>query len=95
MSVAVALMLLYVQPVSAIGYHFVENYSAVYPGNGGQTWSIDMYDDDWVYFANKDGVLQYDGNSWRVFSLNNGHDARALWIDRDEERVYVAGINEI
>lgn len=94
MSVAVALMLLYVQPVSAIGYHFVENYSADDPGNGGQTWSIDMYDDDWVYFANKDGVLQYDGNSWRVFSLNNGHDARALWIDRDEERVYVAGINE-
>lgn len=80
--------------MQAIGTHFVENFSSGVIGNGGQTWNINMYDDNWVYFANKEGVVQYDGNSWRTFSLDNGHDARALCVSRDEGRVYVAGINE-
>lgn len=81
-------------PATAIGHHFIDNFSELALGQGGQTWDIGVYDDDLVFFANKDGVYRYDGNMWTVQSFNNGLDARAVYPDRKHGRIYISGINE-
>ena len=49
---------------------FIVNFDKSVYGKGTQTWQIAPYDDKWVYFANKNGMVQFDGNVWNVFPLN-------------------------
>ena len=63
-------------------------------GKGTQTWQIAPYDDKWVYFANKNGMVQFDGNVWNVFPLNNASDVRSVLASATQKRIYVGGINE-
>lgn len=81
-------------PASALGHHFIDNFSELALGQGGQTWDIGVFDDDLVFFANKDGVYRYDGNRWTAHRFNNGLDARAVCADREHHRIYISGINE-
>lgn len=73
---------------------FVINYNKSLYGKGAQTWQIAGYNDNWVYFANQKGMLQFDGNSWNVFPLNNGSDVRSVLPSSLRKRIYVGGINE-
>lgn len=88
--------LLVLLPVAfyGLGHHFVANHNALTLGRGGQTWAVANYDDRWVYFANRNGVYQYDGRDWERFNLSNGLEARSVAAAPEEGRVYVAGINE-
>jgi DNA-binding CsgD family transcriptional regulator len=76
------------------GIHHVENFTEPFVTQTGQTWDIALYDDDWVYFANKNGILQYNGSEWTEYHLNNGSDIRSVYADRASGRIYVGGINE-
>lgn len=57
---------------------FIVNFDKSVYGKGTQTWQIAPYDDKWVYFANKNGMVQFDGNVWNVFPLNNASDVRSV-----------------
>lgn len=74
--------------------NFIINYHKSLYGKGSQTWQIAAYNDSWVYFANKNGMLQFDGNTWGVFPLHNGSDIRSVLPSVTMKRVYVGGINE-
>lgn len=63
-------------------------------GKGAQTWQITPYDDKWVYFGNKNGMVQFDGNVWNVFPLNNSSDVRSVLPSATQKRIYIGGINE-
>jgi len=76
------------------GIHHVENFTEPFANQSGQTWDIALYDDDWVYFANKNGILQYNGSEWSEYHLNNSSDLRSVFADRDSGKIYVGGINE-
>lgn len=85
--------------LSSIGFcamaqwsHFITNYS--HGTKGAQTWQIALYNDNWVYFANRNGVLQFDGDNWSDFHVTNGLDVRSVYVSRDEGRIYAGGINE-
>lgn len=73
---------------------FIINFDKNQYGKGAQTWQIAAYDDKWVYFANKNGMLQFDGNSWNVFPLNNASDVRSVLPSSTQKKIYVGGINE-
>jgi DNA-binding CsgD family transcriptional regulator len=45
-----------------------------------------------MYFANKSGVLEYNGNEWKLYTLNNKSDVRA--IQRSDSMIYAGGLNE-
>lgn len=77
-----------------LGHHFIDNFTDLSLGHGAQTWDIDVFDDNLIFFANKDGIYSYDGNSWRVSRFHNGLDARSVYSDREHNRIYVSGINE-
>ena len=74
--------------------NFIINYDKRNYENGLQTWQISNYDNNWVYFANQNGMLEFDGNTWKVFRLNNLSDTRSVLASKRNERIYVGGINE-
>lgn len=78
----------------AMGSHFIENYRDYPVNQGGQTWSISPYDNDWIYFANKNGLYQFDGNNWSVVTMHNHEDVRSVQACKATHRVYIGGINE-
>ena len=41
---------------------FVVTFDKNVYGKGRQTWQIASYDEHWTYFANQNGLLQFDGN---------------------------------
>lgn len=73
---------------------FIVNFDKARYGKGAQTWQIAPYDDKWVYFANKNGMLQFDGNVWSIFPLNNASDVRSVLASSIQKKIYVGGINE-
>lgn len=73
---------------------FIINFDKSVYGKGAQTWQIAPYDGKWVYFANKNGMVQFDGNVWNVFPLNNSSDVRSVLPSATQKRIYVGGINE-
>ena len=73
---------------------FIVNFDKSVYGKGTQTWQIAPYDDKWVYFANKNGMVQFDGNVWNVFPLNNASDVRSVLASATQKRIYVGGINK-
>ncbi len=73
---------------------FIINFDKSLYGKGAQTWQIAPYDDKWGYFANKNGMVQFDGNVWSVFPLNNSSDVRSVLPSATQKRIYVGGINE-
>lgn len=91
------LMLFIIAPVrhlSADWNNIIINYSKNLYGRGAQTWKIASYDKYWVNFANKNGMLQYDGNTWELYPLNNQLDVRSVFPSTTDQRIYVGGIHE-
>ncbi len=79
---------------SADWNNFIINYNKSLYGKGSQTWRIASYNSSWIYFGNKNGMLQFDGNSWNVFPLHNKSDVRSVLPSVSQKRIYVGGINE-
>lgn len=90
------LLLLFFQ-ANALCYEwnsFVLNFDKKLYGHGSQTWQIAAYSDNWTFFANKKGMLQFDGQEWKTFPMNNKFDVRSVLASTTQKRVYVGGINE-
>ena len=58
-----------------------------------QNWSIVQDKRGIMYFGNGDGILEYDGTSWRLIELPNKTNVYALSID-STGRIYVGGSTE-
>lgn len=74
--------------------HFVTNFKKELYGKGTQTWQIKTYDTDYIYFANKNGLLEYNGCDWKLFSLDNRADVRSIYVSEKKHRVYAGGESE-
>lgn len=73
---------------------FIVTFDKNVYGKGRQTWQIASYDERWTYFANHNGLLQFDGNVWSLFPLHNGSSLRGVLPSSVRKRIYVGGINE-
>ncbi|MBI3713241.1 MAG: diguanylate cyclase [Burkholderiales bacterium] len=60
----------------------------------GQNWSAIQNRRGLIYVGNNDGVLEYDGERWRLIPVANQTTARSLCIDEDD-RIYVGAVGEI
>lgn len=90
---AFVLMLALPLPSSAIGLKVVKEYPQTLLATA-KTWSIDVYNDEWSFFATQDGLIQYDGSAARMFTLNNHYSLRSVKVDSVKGRVLVGGISE-
>ena len=73
--------------------YYVHAYTAQEYRAHDQNWAVTQDDRGVIYVANRGGVLEYDGHSWRTISVP-AQITRSLDTD-DRGRVYVGGVGEI
>lgn len=93
-AIVLLLFLLLTSNIWANWSNFIINYNKNLYGKGSQIWKIASYDENWMYFANQNGMLQYDGNEWMRYTLNNRSDVRSVHASTQQKRIYAGGINE-
>ena len=77
----------------ATGLKFFKNYSRTEYGAQPQNWAIIQGPNRVIYVANQEGLLMYDGVSWRLMPVPN-QTVRSLNMD-DAGNLYIGGVNEI
>lgn len=60
---------------------------------GTQNWKIERNSRNFLYFANNNGVLEYDGSHWNLYGLPNPSIIRSIKIDQND-RIYIGQQNE-
>lgn len=78
--------------VKDIGLPFIQNYSRETYKAGTQNWDITQDDKGFMYFANNQGLLRYDGSNWDLYTLPNKSVVRSLLFS--DGRLYVGGYEE-
>jgi len=76
--------------------HLTNFPNAVYKAHN-QNWSIDQSNENIVYAANSDGLLEHDGAAWKLYPFPNRQIVRAVLCDKTsdhEARIYVGGYSE-
>jgi len=73
-----------------IGIPFTTNYPNELYKAGTQNWDVKQHPNGFLFFANNNGLLQFDGTNWTQFPLANNTIARSLCIT-DDGRIYVGG----
>ena len=64
------------------GIPYIQNYMPEQYNAGPDNWSAVQSKEGVMYFGNKNGILEYDGVSWRLIQLPNRGVVRSLAIDR-------------
>src|SRR5579862_8675361 len=75
------------------GTYVFQHYSAKQYGASPQNWDIAQDRRGVMYFANLDGLLEFDGNSWRLLRLPGKSFVRSVSVD-SSGTVYVGGVGE-
>ncbi len=80
--------------LNRLGHPIIRNYTPEEYGATEQNWSAIQDDRGVLYVGNgENGVLEYDGKSWRKIPIPNNSEVRSLAKD-DEGTIYVGAIGE-
>ncbi|MBC5839073.1 helix-turn-helix and ligand-binding sensor domain-containing protein [Flavobacterium muglaense] len=79
--------------VKNIGLPEIKNYKKTDYKGGTQNWNIDQDENGNIYFANNNGLFQFDGSTWRKYTLPNAPDTRAIKIDTNGT-IFIGGYSE-
>ena len=75
------------------GTPFIRNYSPKEYSASSGNWAIAQDQRGIMYFGNAEGVLEYDGNNWRLIPVSNNSLVRSIAIDSNGI-VYVGAVGE-
>ena len=79
--------------VKSIGLPEIRNYKRTDYKGGTQNWNIDQDANNNLYFANNDGLFQFDGTIWSKYELPNKSVVRSLKT-HSSGKIFVGGYNE-
>lgn len=82
------------QPVS-LGLPPVIYYDKTVYRAGTQSWDSGQDDRGIVFFANNEGLLAFNGDTWHCYPISNGTCVRSIAIDTGTGRIYVGGQGEL
>ncbi len=68
---------------SELGYYSIMNYTQQEYGAHHQNWFITQDRNGFIYAANEDGILEFDGTSWRLITAPGLHAVRTVVVDND------------
>ena len=71
---------------------YFTNYDLSEYGAGNQNWDVSKSDDGRLYVANNEGLLEFDGIKWRLFSIPNKTTIRSVLAY--ENKVYIGSYEE-
>lgn len=69
----------------------VVNYERNLYKGGFQNWMLAQSGDNWMYFANSNGLLEFDGTNWMLYSVRNNVIRSVKVIDN---KIYIGGSTE-
>lgn len=72
----------------------INNFSKMEYGAAAQNWGVSAGRDGMMYFANNNGLLEFDGTSWRLHRLPNETILRAVLAVNDS-LIYTSGYREM
>ena len=79
--------------VKKIGLPHIKNFSRTEYKGGTQNWNIDQDKNGNLYFGNNDGLLQFDGSTWKKYKAKNSDAIKCLKVD-PSGKIYVGCYNE-
>ncbi|SHF09099.1 ligand-binding sensor domain-containing protein [Mariniphaga anaerophila] len=79
--------------VKDIGTPRIYNYTKSEYNAGTQNWSITQDSRGFMYFANNDGILRFDGVSWNLIPVSPVSPVRSVFCD-SKNNLYVGTIND-
>ncbi len=79
--------------VNNTGNPIVNNFAPIEYKAAEQNWSITQDNRGVMYIGNHAGVIEYDGNNWRMIPVDNNSAVRSLDVD-ENGRVYVGAVGE-
>lgn len=83
-----------ISEIKDIGTPFIRNFSKHDYKAGTQNWAIAQDLKGFMYFANNEGLLVYDGDQWELYRMPNLSMVRSIYID-DKGEIYIGAYNEI
>ncbi len=79
--------------IKGIGLPFIVNHPRHEYQAGSQNWSVTQSKPGFMYFGNNDGVLEYNGTSWRLYPVPNTSIVRSVKAVGD--KIYAGAFEEI
>ncbi len=79
--------------VKNIGMPQIQNYPKSVYDAGTQNWDISQDQNGFMYFANNEGVLRFDGLHWDLTEISQPSPVRSICID-SENQIYVGLFND-
>ncbi|MFC2138941.1 hypothetical protein ACFLTE_12285, partial [Bacteroidota bacterium] len=82
------------QIIKQKGVPLIKNYQRTEYNAGRQNWCIVQDERNLIYFANNNGILEYDGSKWRIYNIPNNSIIRSLAIGK-ENQVFFGAYNDL
>lgn len=79
--------------IKDIGTPFIRNFSKHDYRAGTQNWAVSQDKKGYMYFANNEGLLVFDGIQWQLYEMPNSSMVRSIFID-DNGEIYVGAYND-
>ncbi|MBS1566657.1 MAG: transcriptional regulator, partial [Bacteroidetes bacterium] len=79
---------------NTIGLPEIINYSNQDYHGGTQNWGAQQGQNGILYFANNDGMLSFDGNYWKLYTIPNKTVVRSILVDSVTGHIYVGSQHE-
>ena len=76
-------------------YYQVRNFSTFDYRAGTQNWCIAEGPNHRIFYGNNQGLLVFDGEIWSTKYIDNYSAIRALYYDRETERLYAGASDEL
>lgn len=76
---------------SSIWQRKIINYGRNQYQAGFQNWNVEQADNEWMYFSNSNGLLEFDGVNWNLFPIKNTILRSTKTIGN---RIYAGGSSE-
>ena len=98
-TVGIMIMLVFSEPavfseIKDIGTPFIRNFSKLEYRAGTQNWAVAQDQKGFMYFANNEGLLVFDGVKWELYKMPNSSMVRSIFIN-DKGEIYIGAYDEI
>lgn len=80
--------------IKNIGIPFIRNFPKREYKAGTQNWAISQDQKGFMYFANNEGLLTFNGVAWQLYKMPNSSIVRSVYIGEDKN-IYVGAYNEM
>lgn len=74
---------------------YIINHSKTAYKGGIENWGVITTSNGFVYFANNEGLLKFNGTDWSLYKLPNKTIVRSVVLDTLSQRIYVGGQDEV